>query len=232
MHPSSQNLIPGRLATVHERIRAAALAAGRPASDILLLAVSKTRPAGDIRTAASAGQRAFAESYAREAVDKMAELADLDLEWHFVGPIQSNKTRPVAEHFDWIHSVDRLKTARRLNDQRPAELPPLQICLQVNISDEPAKAGATAAELPGLAAAVNELPRLRLRGLMAIPCRTDDPGAQRAAFAALRALQEQLVGKGLELDTLSMGMTGDLESAILEGATMVRVGTGIFGGRD
>ncbi len=216
-------------ATVLERIAAASRTAGRDPATVGLLAVSKTKPAAALREAAAAGLRDFGENYLQEALDKQPALADLPLVWHFIGPIQSNKTRAIACHFDWVHSVDRLKIAQRLAEQRPPERGPLNICLQVNVSGEASKSGCHPDELPALAAAVSRLPNLRLRGLMAIPEPTDDPASQRAAFARLRTLSEAL---NLGLDTLSMGMSQDLEAAIAEGATWVRVGTALFGARD
>jgi len=216
-------------ATVLERIAAASRTAGRDPATVGLLAVSKTKPAAALREAAGAGLRDFGENYLQEALDKQPALADLPLVWHFIGPIQSNKTRAIASHFDWVHSVDRLKIAQRLAEQRPPERGPLNICLQVNVSGEASKSGCHPDELPALAAAVSRLPNLRLRGLMAIPEPTDDPASQRAAFARLRTLSEAL---NLGLDTLSMGMSQDLEAAIAEGATWVRVGTALFGARD
>ncbi|WP_116368399.1 YggS family pyridoxal phosphate-dependent enzyme [Parahaliea mediterranea] len=201
----------------------------RPPGDVTVLAVSKTRSADTVREAAQLGLAAFGENYLQEALEKIEALADLDLQWHFIGPIQSNKTRAIAEHFHWVHSVDRLKIARRLSEQRPAHLPPLHICLQVNVSGEASKAGVRLAELPALAAAVADLPNLALRGLMAIPAPCDDLARQRAPFAALREAMTALALP--QLDTLSMGMSGDLEAAIAEGATLVRVGTDIFGPR-
>jgi hypothetical protein len=222
------------LDAVHRRIAQAALAAGREPASIALLAVSKTFPADDARAAHAAGQRAFGENYVQEALDKIEALADLRsaLEWHFIGPLQSNKTRPVAEHFDWVHSVDRLKIAQRLAEQRPEGLPPLNVCLQVNVSGEASKSGVTPADTPALAQAIAALPELRLRGLMSIPEPAGDLEAQRAPHRVLRALFEQLRADGHALDTLSMGMSGDLEAAVLEGATIVRIGTAIFGKRD
>ncbi|WP_425929557.1 YggS family pyridoxal phosphate-dependent enzyme [Pseudomonas sp. NyZ201] len=217
------------LSTLAARIQAAATAAGRDPADIQLLAVSKTKPASAVREAFAAGVRDIGENYLQEALGKQAELADLPLTWHFIGPIQSNKTRAIAEHFDWVHSVDRLKIAQRLSEQRPDHLAPLNLCLQVNVSGEASKSGCTPQELPALAQAVAALPRLRLRGLMAIPEPTDDRAAQDAAFARVRELQDSL---GLGLDTLSMGMSHDLESAIAQGATWVRIGTALFGARD
>ena len=224
--------ISENLHKVHERIRTAANACGRDALEIRLLAVSKTKPASAIREAYAAGQRAFGENYVQEAVAKMAELADLDIEWHYIGGIQSNKTRSIAEHFDWAHGVASLKHARRLSEQRPGNMPPLDICLQVNISGESSKHGIEPAQAAGLAAAVAELPHVRLRGLMALPEPTEDPHAQRRAFGEVRELLESLKTTGLQLDTLSMGMTNDLEAAIEEGSTMVRIGTAIFGARN
>ncbi|MCH4564322.1 YggS family pyridoxal phosphate-dependent enzyme [Halomonas sp. EGI 63088] len=222
------------LAAARARLAEALQAAGRPVTDARLLAVSKTRPTAMIREAWHLGQRDFGESYVQEALDKQAELADLDdIVWHFIGPLQSNKTRAVAEHFAWVHSLDREKIARRLNDQRPEGLGPLNVCLQVNISDEPSKSGVMLAELPALAGAVLAMPALRLRGLMAIPAPAEGREAQREPFARLRealaALQERF--PDAPLDTLSMGMTADLEAAVEEGATLVRLGTAIFGER-
>ena len=221
--------IAENIAKVGERIRAAAQASGRDLDHIGLLAVSKTKPAAAVREAYAAGIRDFGENYLQEALEKQAELSELPLIWHFIGPIQSNKTKPIAEHFAWVHSVDRLKIAQRLSEQRPSHLPPLNICLQVNVSAEDSKSGCAPAELAALAQAVSQLPNLRLRGLMAIPEPTDDVAAQRAAFARLRELRD---GLPLPLDTLSMGMSHDLDAAIAEGATWVRIGTALFGARD
>jgi pyridoxal phosphate enzyme (YggS family) len=222
------------LDAVLQRIGLAAQLAGRDPRSVSLLAVSKTFPAEDVRAAHAAGQRAFGENYVQEATTKIAALADLraSLEWHFIGPLQSNKTRPVAETFDWVHSVDRLKIAQRLAEQRPENLPPLNVCLQVNVSGEASKAGVAPAEAAEVARAIAALPRLALRGLMSIPEPAGSIEAQRAPHRQLRELFEQLRANGLELDTLSMGMSSDLEAAVLEGATMVRVGTAIFGARD
>ncbi len=214
---------------VSQRIRAAAEAVQRDANSIHLLAVSKTKPAQAVREAYAAGMRDFGENYLQEALGKQAQLSDLPLSWHFIGPIQSNKTRAIAENFAWVHSVDRLKIAQRLSEQRPADLPPLNICIQVNVSGEASKSGCTPADLPALANAINALPRLTLRGLMAIPEPTEDRAAQDAAFATVRELQASL---NLPLDTLSMGMSHDLESAVAQGATWVRIGTALFGARD
>ncbi|WP_207267606.1 YggS family pyridoxal phosphate-dependent enzyme [Pseudomonas sp. GW101-3H06] len=221
--------IADNIELVSSRIHAATLAANRDENSVQLLAVSKTKPAQDLREAYAAGLRDFGENYLQEALGKQLELADLPLIWHFIGPIQSNKTRAIAEHFDWVHSVDRLKIAQRLSEQRPAELPPLNICIQVNVSGEASKSGCSPADLPALANAINTLPRLKLRGLMAIPEPTEDRAAQDAAFAAVQSLQASL---NLPLDTLSMGMSHDLESAIAQGATWVRIGTALFGARD
>jgi pyridoxal phosphate enzyme (YggS family) len=221
--------IAENIAKVRERIREAAQALQRDPAAVGLLAVSKTKPAQAIREAHAAGQIDFGENYLQEALSKQAELTDLPLIWHFIGPIQSNKTRQIAEHFDWVHSVDRLKIAQRLSEQRPEHLPPLNICLQVNVSGEASKSGCTPEELPALAQAVTQLPRLRLRGLMTIPEPSDDPQAQREPLARLRRLRDALPGN---LDTLSMGMSQDLEAAVAEGATWVRIGTALFGARD
>jgi pyridoxal phosphate enzyme (YggS family) len=223
------------LQAVEATIAAAAEAADRPAQSVHLLAVSKTFPPEAVLEAMAAGQRAFGENYLQEALDKMQAVARMApgqaVEWHFIGPIQSNKTRPIAAHFQWVHAVEKLKTAQRLSEQRPPELGPLNICLQVNISGEDSKSGASVDELPALAQQVAALPNLRLRGLMAIPAPQDDPAMQREPFARLRALFEGLRRDGLELDTLSMGMSADLGAAVLEGATIVRVGSAIFGAR-
>ena len=194
--------------------------------------MSKTFPAEAVRMAWEAGQQAFGESYVQEALDKIAALHDLPLEWHFIGPLQSNKTRPIAEHFSWVHGIDRLKIAERLSAARPAALPDLQVCLQVNISGETSKSGIAPQALLPLAQAVMALPRLKLRGLMAIPEPSDDVALQRWRFAQLRELLEGLNSRGYALDTLSMGMSDDLEAAVAEGATIVRVGSAIFGTRD
>ncbi len=222
-----------RLAAVRSRIEAACRAAGRPADGVALLAVSKTFPAERLREAHAAGARAFGENYVQDALAKIDALADLRPlpEWHFIGPLQANKTRAVAERFDWVHGVDRLRIAERLSAQRPEAMAPLQVCLQVNISGEATKSGLAPAEVAGVARAVAALPRLALRGLMAIPEPAADEAARRAPFRALRELLDELNAAGLGLDTLSMGMSDDLEAAIAEGATIVRVGTAIFGSR-
>ncbi len=221
--------IAENIAKVRARIDATAAACGRTPEAIGLLAVSKTKPAAAVREAHAAGVVDFGENYLQEALAKQLELADLALTWHFIGPIQSNKTKPIAEHFDWVHSVDRLKIAERLSAQRPVQLPALNVCLQVNVSGEASKSGCTPEELPALAAAVAQLPRLSLRGLMAIPEASDDLAAQHAAFARLRELAQSL---NPPLATLSMGMSHDLEAAIAEGASWVRIGTALFGARD
>jgi len=223
--------IESRLQAVHRRIEAAAAAAGRDPAQIRLLAVSKTFPPAAVRAAFAAGQRAFGENYAQEAVAKILALADLPLEWHFIGPLQSNKTRPIAEHCHWVHSVDRIKIAQRLNDARPPHLPPLEVCVQVNVSGEASKSGLAPAEVADVIAALAPLPRLRIRGLMTLPRPTSDPAEQRTQFRLLRELRDAVSVNGVVLDTLSMGMSDDLESAIAEGATMVRVGRAIFGER-
>ncbi|OBZ24745.1 YggS family pyridoxal phosphate enzyme [Pseudomonas protegens] len=225
--------IADNIAQVAERIRNACQAVQRDPHSVQLLAVSKTKPAAALREAHAAGLRDFGENYLQEALGKQQELADLPLSWHFIGPIQSNKTRAIAEHFDWVHSVDRLKIAQRLSEQRPAELPPLNICIQVNVSGEASKSGCAPADLPALACAIGALPRLQLRGLMAIPEPTEDRAAQDAAFAAVQRLNNDLRDSlKLPLDTLSMGMSHDLEAAIAQGATWVRIGTALFGARD
>jgi pyridoxal phosphate enzyme (YggS family) len=221
--------IAANIQQVRARIARACATAQRPVQSVTLLSVSKTFSAEAVREAFSAGERCFGENYVQEGVNKIAALADLraQIEWHLIGPLQSNKTRVVAEQFDWVHSVERLRIAERLNDQRPAHLPALQVCLQVNISGESSKAGVRVDEVAPLAHALAALPRLRLRGLMAIP----EPGTGAAPHRALHSLLQQLKGDGLTLDTLSMGMSADLEDAVAEGATLVRVGTAIFGVR-
>ncbi|HTX06235.1 MAG TPA: YggS family pyridoxal phosphate-dependent enzyme [Steroidobacteraceae bacterium] len=227
---SSQNL-PERIHDVRARIAAAAASAGRNADSVTLLAVSKGQPAPLIRAAAAEGLRDIGESYLGEALGKMDALADLPLTWHFIGRLQANKTRQVAERFAWVHGLDRVKIAERLSAQRPYHAPALNVCIQINLAGEASKGGVTPAEAPGLAAAVAALPHLTLRGLMCIPPAETDPGRQRQWFARLRTLQGSLRTSGLALDTLSMGMSGDFESAIQEGATVVRIGTALFGPR-
>jgi pyridoxal phosphate enzyme (YggS family) len=224
--------IATNLQAVKERIGKACALAGRHDNEVSLLAVSKTKPLADVLAAADAGQTAFGENYVQEGVDKAVATVDRNLDWHFIGPLQSNKTRPVAEHFAWVHSIDRLKIAERLSAQRPVGMSPLQVCVQVNVSGEASKSGCIPAEAVALCQAVAALPGLRLRGLMAIPEPTDDASEQRRPFRQLRELYEQVRAAGLDLDTLSMGMTHDLEAAIAEGATIVRVGTAIFGERN
>jgi pyridoxal phosphate enzyme (YggS family) len=224
-------MIADNLQSVRNRVARACAGAGRHVEDVTLLAVSKTFPPEAVREAFSAGQRAFGENYIQEAVEKRAMLAGLPLEWHCIGPIQSNKTRLVATHFDWAQSVDRLKIAQRLSEQRPDGMPPLNVCIQVNIDGGPSKAGVPPGETLALAREVAKLPRVKLRGLMTIPEPHDDFAAQKAVHARARALFDELRSAGVEIDTLSMGMTADIEAAIAAGSTMVRVGTAIFGGR-
>ncbi len=223
--------IAANLQAVKSRIAAEERAAARQSGSVTLIAVSKTFPAAAVRECAEAGQRAFGENYVQESLDKIETLKALALEWHFIGPIQSNKTRPIAENFQWVHSVERDRIAQRLNDARPAALPPLNVCLQVNVSGETSKSGVAPGELLALANAVRTLPRLTLRGLMAIPEPTTDSALRRRRFALLRELLGELNARGHALDTLSMGMSDDMDDAIAEGATMVRVGTAIFGTR-
>jgi pyridoxal phosphate enzyme (YggS family) len=220
-----------RLQAMRAHIRAAEQSAGRPAGNTTLLAVSKAHSAAAIREAFIAGQRLFGENYLQEALDKQSQLTDLDIEWHFIGPIQSNKTQAIANHFSWVHGVDRLKIAERLNQARTEQLPPLNVCLQVNVSGEASKSGVSAAEASVLAANIAQLPRLKLRGLMAIPAPVDDPALQCEQFARVRKLYEQLRDQGLALDTLSIGMSQDFPAAIHEGATIIRIGSAIFGAR-
>lgn len=223
--------ISANLQAVLARIGEAARRCGRQPEEISLLAVSKTWPGSYVQEAARAGQKAFGENYVQEGVDKVRETALPDLEWHFIGPLQSNKTRLVAEAFQWVHSVDRLKIAERLSQQRPAHLPPLQICLQVNISNEDSKSGVPEEDVVSLAQQIAYLPHLKLRGLMTIPAPAPEFAQQRAPFRRLRELYEELNRNGFALDTLSMGMSNDIEAAIAEGSTLVRVGTAIFGER-
>jgi len=224
--------IGANLQAVKARIANAARQCARNPAGIELLAVSKTFGADAVRAAYSAGQRAFGENYVQEAIEKITALRDLKLAWHFIGPIQSNKTRQIAEHFDWVHSVDRLKIAERLSAARPAALGPLEICLQVNIGGENSKSGVAPADARALATDIAALPQLALRGLMTIPPASDDVSVQRGYFAQLRELRDELAAAGIALDTLSMGMSADLEAAVAEGATIVRVGTAIFGARE
>jgi len=219
------------LALISDLLRKSAIEANREPADVRLLAVSKKQPLSKIREAAAAGQRDFGENFVQEGVEKIVELAQPGLTWHFIGHLQSNKTRVVAEYFDWVHTIDKLKTARRLSEQRPDDLPPLNVCLQVNVDDEYSKAGIAPAELPELAAACAELPNIRLRGLMCLPAIRTGFDEQRVPFATLRELAEHLRGDGIDTDTLSMGMTADYPAAIFEGATIVRIGTALFGAR-
>ena len=231
---NSPETVQARLRAVTERIATAARAAGRDPARVTLVAVSKTFPADAVAAAHAAGQVAFGENYVQEAVDKIETLRPQrsELEWHFIGPIQSNKTRAIAEQFDWVQSIDRLKVAQRLSEQRPPHLAPLNVLLQVNISGEGTKSGVAPAEVETLARAVGQLPRLKLRGLMAIPEPEADAARQRVPLAAMRTLFDRLRAAGFAIDTLSMGMSADLESAVLEGSTMVRIGTAIFGERE
>jgi hypothetical protein len=231
---NSPEAVQARLRAVTERIATAARAAGRDPASVSLVAVSKTFPADAVTAVHAAGQVAFGENYVQEAVDKIETLRPQrsELEWHFIGPIQSNKTRAIAEQFDWVQSIDRLKVAQRLSEQRPPDLPPLNVLLQVNISGEGSKSGVAPAEVAALARAVGQLPRLKLRGLMAIPEPETDEARQRVPLAAMRTLFDRLRAAGFAIDTLSMGMSADLESAVLEGSTMVRIGTAIFGERE
>ena len=219
------------LALISDLLHKSAIEAGRDPADVRLLAVSKKQPLVKIRDAAAAGQRHFGENFVQEGVDKIEALADLDLTWHFIGHLQSNKTRVVAENFDWVHTIDKIKTARRLSEQRPDGNPPLNVCLQINVDDEESKAGAAPAALPELAVACAELPNLRLRGLMCLPAIRTGFDEQRIPFAALREMAEQLRQAGIDTDTLSMGMSADYRAAIFEGATIVRIGTAVFGAR-
>ena len=226
-------MIAEKLQRVRDRISQACSRFGRSPDSVTLLAVSKTFPGVTVREAFAAGQRRFGENYVQEGLAKIAELADLrdQIEWHLIGPLQSNKTRAVAEAFDWVHTIDRLKIAQRLDEQRPAHLPPLQVCIQVNTSGEDSKSGVPPEEALALAQAVNALPRLRLRGVMALPAPSDDPQVQAEQLTRVRAVFEHLKTEGLPLDTLSMGMSQDLEEAIAHGSTLLRVGTALFGGR-
>ena len=228
----NQKTIPDNIVKLLSRVRLAAQKSQRSAEDICIVAASKTRSSDTIRAAHQSGLCDFGENYLQEALDKIEDLADLNLCWHFIGPIQSNKTRPIAEHFNWVHSVERAKIARRLSDQRPPELGPLQILLQVNISGEASKSGALPEELPGLVEEVVGLPHITLRGLMAIPAATNDESQKTQPFARMRQLLREMQVIAPEMDSLSMGMSNDLEAAIAQGTTFVRVGTDIFGPRD
>lgn len=225
------SIIAENLKKVRSEIACSASINGRNTTDITLLAVSKTRPADDIRIAANEGQVHFGENYLQESIEKINELKELQLIWHFIGPLQSNKTRAVAENFDWLHTLDRLKIAKRLSEQRPTELEPLNVCIQVNISNEESKSGCLPDALTTLVDEISKLPNICIRGLMAIPKATQDQKEQQAAFAKMKALQLELQAKHPQLDTLSMGMSGDMDAAIAEGSTIVRIGTAIFGPR-
>jgi PLP dependent protein len=222
--------INSQLQEIHTRIQSVRAENGCP-QPVYVLAVSKSKPAAAVREAYIAGQTMFGENYLQEALEKQAQLTDLPIEWHFIGPIQSNKTQAIAQHFSWVHSVDRLKIAQRLNDARPIDLPPLQICIQVNISHEESKSGVQPEALCALASEISHLPQLRLRGLMAIPAPTPDIEAQREQFKQVRRCYEALIAKGFDLDTLSIGMSDDYPIAIEQGATIVRIGAAIFGAR-
>ena len=222
--------INSQLQEIHTRIQSVRAENGCP-QPVYVLAVSKSKPAAAVREAYIAGQTMFGENYLQEALEKQAQLTDLPIEWHFIGPIQSNKTQAIAQHFSWVHSVDRLKIAQRLNDARPIDLPPLQICIQVNISHEESKSGVQPEALFALASEISHLPQLRLRGLMAIPAPTPDIEAQREQFKQVRRCYEALIAKGFDLDTLSIGMSDDYPIAIEQGATIVRIGAAIFGAR-
>ena len=223
--------IENNLALVHQQIEQAATDYDREVSNISLLAVGKKKPSSDLRNAYNCGQRDFGENYLQEAQAKMQELADLDIVWHFIGPVQSNKTRVLAESFDWVHCVDRLKIARRLSDQRPQSMPPLNICIQVNIDLEDSKSGVAPDDIIALAEAIRDLPNIRLRGLMAIPAQRSDFESQREPFAKMKQALQDLQQRGLDCDTLSMGMSHDMQAAIAEGSTLIRIGTAIFGER-
>lgn len=229
--PTESLTLAARLDALRARIRAAETHYDRQPGSVALLAVSKTFPAAAIAALHARGQRCFGESYVQEALVKISELAPLDIEWHFIGRIQSNKTRDVAKHFSWVHGLDRLAIAQRLNDQRPAAAAPLNVCIEINVDDESSKAGVSLAALPELAHAIAGLPRLRLRGLMALPAPTAEFALQKAAFTHAHAAMEDLRHHGLPLDTLSMGTSGDLEAAVAAGATIVRIGTALFGPR-
>ncbi|SDK11524.1 hypothetical protein SAMN04488540_11935 [Ferrimonas sediminum] len=223
--------IADQLSLAQQRIAQSARNSDRHPDQITLLAVSKTKPAPLLQQAFEAGQRHFGENYLQEALEKQQQLAELPIIWHFIGPIQSNKTRPIAQHFDWVHSVDRLKIAQRLSEQRPASLPPLNLCIQVNVSHEASKSGVAADELMSLAEQIHDLPNLTLRGVMAIPMASSDPAHQRQQFSQVKKLFNELKSRFGGIDTLSMGMSGDLDAAIEQGSTMVRLGTAIFGAR-
>lgn len=223
--------VASNISRVLTRVREAEAKYDREPHSVGLLAVSKTKPASMVQAAFEAGQRAFGENYLQDALEKIETLSELPLEWHFIGPIQSNKTRPIAANFAWVHSVDRLKIAHRLSEQRPLDLPPLNICLQINISGEDSKSGISPSELDAMAAEISQLPNLKLRGLMAIPAPADSFEQQSEPLKALKQLFDRLNAQGLALDTLSMGMSSDLEAAVAEGSTMVRIGTDIFGAR-
>ena len=232
MKPVSQNTIAQNIQSVRGQILALEEKYGRPLGSVQLLAVSKTRPIEDINDAFAENQLYFGENYLQEALSKIEAATETSIEWHFIGPIQSNKTRQIAESFQWVHTVDRLKIAQRLSEQRSAELPPLNVCIQVNVSGEDSKSGIAPEETLSLAKQISELPNIKLRGLMAIPASSSDFEQQRKPFKLLRELKDEVQSQGIELDTLSMGMSNDMEAAIAEGSTIVRIGTAIFGARN
>lgn len=232
MKPVSQNTIAQNIQSVRGQIYALEEKYGRPLGSVQLLAVSKTRPIEDINDAFAENQLYFGENYLQEALSKIEAATETSIEWHFIGPIQSNKTRQIAENFQWVHTVDRLKIAQRLSDQRSGELPPLNVCIQVNVSGEDSKSGISPEETLSLAKQISELPNIKLRGLMAIPASSSDFEQQRKPFKLLRELKDEVQSQGIELDTLSMGMSNDMEAAIAEGSTIVRIGTAIFGARN
>ena len=232
MKPASQNTIAQNIQSVRDQIYALEEKYGRPLGSVQLLAVSKTRPIEDINEAFSANQSYFGENYLQEALSKIEAATETSIEWHFIGPTQSNKTRQIAENFQWVHTIDRLKIAQRLSEQRSPELPPLNVCIQVNVSGEDSKSGVAPEETLSLAKQISELPNIKLRGLMAIPASSSDFEQQRKPFKLLRELKDEVQSQGIELDTLSMGMSNDMEAAIAEGSTIVRIGTAIFGARN
>ena len=232
MKPVSQNTIAHNIKAIREQIKQLEQKYNRTQGSVQLLAVSKTRPIEDIYTALAEDQRSFGENYLQDALSKIENSSEQDMEWHFIGPIQSNKTRQIAENFHWVHTIDRLKIAQRLSDQRPTELKPLNVCIQVNVSSEESKSGVNLEETLPLAKQISALPNLKLRGLMAIPVSSDNIEQQYKPFQALKKLKEEIQSQGIELDTLSMGMTNDMEAAIAEGSTIVRIGTAIFGARN
>ena len=232
MEPVSQNSITQNIKSIRAQIIEMEVKHGRTAGSVQLLAVSKTHPLEDILTAFDENQHAFGENYLQDALSKISNTSNPEIEWHFIGPIQSNKTRQIAENFHWVHTLDRIKVAQRLNEQRSPKLKPINVCIQVNVSDEASKSGVKIEHALSLAKEVNQLPNLQLRGLMCIPEASNDFATQRESFRLLRELKEEIQSQGIELDTLSMGMSNDMEAAIAEGSTMVRIGTAIFGIRN